>query len=135
MAEYKLQISPEKAHSLMYYSTIFLGDSQTMTSEAAVLGIPSLRCNTFAGKISYIEEEEKKYQLTFGFRPEHFDGLVIKLNELLSLQNLREEWQKRRQIMLNDKIDVTSFWSWFIVNYPNSISEVQNNHDFWQKFK
>ena len=43
---------------------MFIGDSQTMTSEAAVLGVPSLRCNSFAGRISYINEQEFKYGLT-----------------------------------------------------------------------
>lgn len=56
---FQMTVSPEKAHSLMAYATLFLGDSQTMTSEAAVMGVPSLRCNTFAGKISYLEEQEK----------------------------------------------------------------------------
>lgn len=33
---YQLKVSPDKAHSLMYYATMLVGDSQTMTSEAAV---------------------------------------------------------------------------------------------------
>ncbi len=78
LKEYQLAISPEKIHSLIYYSTMFLGDSQTMTSEAAVLGIPSLRCNDFVGKISYLEEEEKKYHLTYGFTLNRFDNMIIK---------------------------------------------------------
>ena len=69
LEEYQLPISPENIHSFMAYATIFLGDSQTMTSEAAMLGVPSLRCNSFAGRISYLEEEEHHYDLTFGFRP------------------------------------------------------------------
>lgn len=132
---YQLKISPEKIHSLMAFATIFLGDSQTMTSEAAVLGIPSLRCNSFAGRISYIEEEEHKYGLTFGFKPENFSEMVIKLKELVSLDNLKEEFQMRRKKMLSEKIDVTKFWVWFIENYPNSIHLTQDKEAFWQQFK
>ena len=58
LKEYQLPISPENIHSFMAHATIFLGDDQTMTSEAAMLGVPSLRCNSFVGKISYLEEEE-----------------------------------------------------------------------------
>ena len=134
LKEYQLKISPEKIHSLMAYATLFLGDSQTMTSEEAVLGVPSLRCNTFAGSISYLEEEEKRYQLTFGFKPEDFEQMVIKLTELLSCQSLKGEWQKRRLIMLNDKIDVTSFWCWFVENYPDSTTETYDKPEFWQRF-
>ena len=49
---------------------MFIGDSQTMTSEAAVLGTPAIRCNSFVNRISYLEEEENTYELTFGFKPE-----------------------------------------------------------------
>ncbi len=131
---YQMLVSPEKAHSLMAFAKIFLGDSQTMTSEAAVLGIPSLRCNSFAGRISYLEEEEKKYGLTYAFLPDDFARLTNKLQELLSINNLKEEWQKRRLKMLADKIDVTAFWLWFIEDYPKSISLIKDTPQFWQQF-
>jgi predicted glycosyltransferase len=135
LSEYQMNISPEKAHSLLAYATLLIGDSQTMTSEAAVLGVPSLRCNSFAGRISYLEEEEKKYGLTYAFLPEEFDKLKLKLTDLLQMDNLHEEWQKRRQIMLNNKIDVTGFMVWFVENYPSSIEILQKNPDFFQQFK
>lgn len=135
LSEYQMKISPEKAHSLLAWSTMLIGDSQTMTSEAAVLGVPSLRCNSFAGRISYLEEEESKYGLTYAFIPEEFDKLKSKLAQLLEMGNLREEWQRRRQIMLKDKIDVTGFMVWFVENYPESIKEIKNSPDFWGQFK
>ncbi|MBK7488915.1 MAG: hypothetical protein IPI74_03700 [Bacteroidales bacterium] len=55
-----------------------------MTSEAAVLGVPAIRCNTFAGRISYLEEEEKVYGLTYAFHPMEFDRMMAKIKELLS---------------------------------------------------
>jgi len=135
LQEYQLKISPEKIHSLMAYATLFLGDSQTMTSEAAVLGVPSLRCNSFVGRISYLEEEEQRYGLTFGFLPTQFNLLLNKLKELLVTENLKKEWQKRRQRMLSEKIDVTAFWLWLIENYPESKSLVKETPDFWEQFK
>jgi hypothetical protein len=109
LERFRLRIAPHKAHSLLYYSSMLIGDSQTMTSEAAVLGVPSLRCNSFAGRISYLEEQEKKYGLTFAFTPENFTGLKNKLKELLSMSGLRSEFHRRRDRMLTDKIDVTGF--------------------------
>ena len=135
LKEYQLKVSPEKIHSLMAYATLFLGDSQTMTSEAAMLGIPSLRCNSFAGRISYLEEQEHRYGLTFGFLPKNFDKMLIKLRALLASPNLRVLWQEKRDKMLSEKIDVTSFWCWFIENYPGSIVEVKNNAGLFNKFK
>ena len=137
---YQLKVSPEKAHSLMYYATMLIGDSQTMTSEAAILGTPAIRCNTFVGRIHYLEEEEHKYGLTFGFRPEQSDAMFSKIDELLSkgTANLKAEWTTRRQKLLDEKIDYTAFLTWFIENYPSSAKEAKGkNADdvFWKQFK
>jgi hypothetical protein len=48
---------------------------------------------------------------------------------------LKAEWQLRRQLMLNDKIDVTAFYVWFIENYPQSKSVMNENIDYQNKFK
>lgn len=132
---YRLKVSPEKAHSLMYYATMLVGDSQTMTSEAAVLGTPAIRCNTFVGRIHYLEEEEHKYNLTFGFRPEQSEAMFAKIDELLSMPNLKEEWQRRRQKMLSEKIDYAQFLTWFIENYPESQKIMKQNPDYQFRFK
>ena len=127
---YQLKVSPEKAHSLMYYATMLVGDSQTMTSEAAVLGTPAIRCNTFVGRIHYLEEEEHKYKLTYGFRPEQSEAMFLKIEELLSMPNLKQEWQVRRQKMLDEKIDYARFLTWFIENYPESKKTMRDTPDF-----
>jgi uncharacterized protein len=132
---YALNVGPEKIHSLMSYATLFIGDSQTMTSEAAVLGVPSLRCNSFAGRISYLEEQEKKYGLTAGFTPDRFDGLLDKLKELVSRPDLKNEWRLRRRRMLADKIDVTAFWIWFVENFPASVETMRGNPAYPRRFR
>ncbi len=133
--QYKINISSDKIHSLLYFATLFVADSQTMTSEAAVLGTPSVRCNSFAGRISYLEEEEHKYGLTYGFNPDQFDSLLEKVDELLYTPDLKSEWARRREIMLKDKIDVTSFWIWFVENYPKSKSDYLQNPNLVNQFK
>lgn len=133
--KYQLKVSPEKVHSLIYYASMLIGDSQTMTSEAAVLGTPAIRCNTFVGKISYLEEEEHKYGLTYGFRPENSDAMFAKIEELIAISDLKKEWQRRRQKMLADKIDVTAFQVWFIENYSESVRIMKENPDIQYRFK
>ena len=132
---YQLKVSPEKAHSLMYYATMLVGDSQTMTSEAAVLGTPAIRCNTFVGRIHYLEEEEHKYGLTYGFRPEQSESMFQKIEELLSMPDLKQEWQVRRQKMLSEKIDYAQFLTWFIENYPESKQIMQDNPEYQFRFQ
>ena len=134
---YQLKVSPEKAHSLMYYATMLVGDSQTMTSEAAVLGTPAIRCNTFVGRIHYLEEEEHRYGLTYGFRPEQSEEMFRKIEELLSLGTtaLHEEWAKRRAKLLEDKIDYTAFLVWFVEGCPTAEKAARNGDAaFWKAF-
>ena len=134
LAGYRLTVSPKNIHSLICYSTLFVGDSQTMASEAAVMGVPSLRCNSFAGRLSSLEEEEKKYGLTFAFTPQEFDRLIDRVKELLSLPGLKEEWQARRRGMLADKIDVTSFLVWLAEGYPATAGTALQNPGILKQF-
>ncbi len=132
---YQMKVSPEKGHSLLAYASMLIGDSQTMTSEAAVLGVPSLRCNSFAGRIAYLEEEEKKYGLTFAFLPDQFELLKLKLIEILNIPDYKAKWQEKRKLLLKDKIDVTAFMCWFIENYPKSKEIMKNDISIFEKFK
>ena len=112
--KYKVEIPPEKIHSAIYFATMLIGDSQTMAAEAAVLGTPSIRCNSFVGKLAYLEELEHKYGLTFGFRPEDEDKMYEKIRELLKKSCLKKEWKKKRQRLLADKINLTDWMISFI---------------------
>lgn len=133
--KYQLMLSTEKIHSLIYYATMLIGDSQTMTSEAAVLGTPAIRCNSFVGRISYLEEEEHKYGLTYGFKPDDSQKMFEKINELLAMPDLKNEWAKRRAKLLAEKIDVTAFFIWFVENYPESKEIMRNNSDYQYNFR
>lgn len=115
---YQLRVPQDKIHSLLYYATMFVGDSQTMTSEAAVLGTPAIRCNTFVGRIHYLEEEEHRYGLTYGFLPDQNENMFAKIEELLSCspEQLKKEWAQRRSLLLKDKIDYTAFLLNYIEN-------------------
>lgn len=132
---YQLKISPEKTHSLLYYATMFIGDSQTMTSEAAVLGTPALKCNSFSGQLSVPNELERKYGLCYSFLPEQSDAFFSKIDELLAMPNLKQEWQNRRRRMLTEKIDYTGFLVWYVENFPRSKQVMVDNRDFQSRFK
>ena len=132
---FQLTVSPEKIHSLLYFSTMFIGDSQTMTSEAAVLGTPAIKCNSFAGLLSVPNELEKKYGLCYSFLPNQIEAFFSKIEDLISLTDIKKEWNRRRQKMLSDKIDVTAFFTWFIENYPESRKIMKENPDYQYRFK
>lgn len=124
---YQLPISPEKIHSLLYYASLFIGDSQTMTTEAALLGTPAVKLNSFAGRLSIPNEIEQRYELCYSFLPGDFDDMLTKIQTLLKTENIKTEWAVRRERLLADKMDVTAFLTQFVSNYPASFDEIKRN--------
>lgn len=133
--QYRVPVPAEKMHSFMAFANMFLGDSQTMTTEAAILGVPALKCNTFAGKLSVPNELESRYGLCFSYLPEDFGRFYNHVHELLMQEKLREEWLQKRDKMLSEKIDVTAFMLWFVENFPASMQTMKENPDFQNQFK
>jgi len=107
--QYRLKIGPGKIHHALHYAKFFLGDSQTMTSEAAVLGTPAYRINDFVGKISYLEKLQN-YGLAFGYKPGEEDILIYDLKENLENASLAKEMDEKRKQYLKDCIDPLPFF-------------------------
>lgn len=128
--KYRLRINPLDIHHVLANARLYIGDSQSMAVEAAMLGTPSVRFNDFAGRIGVLEELEHKYGLTYGIPSSQPEVLYEKVEGLLSMPDLRECFQKKRQKMLADKIDVTAFCTWFIENYPKSREIMNKNPDY-----
>lgn len=118
-SQYAFNLSPTEIFSALHYASLFIGDSQTMTNEAAVLGTPALRYNSFVGRISYLKEQENKYKLAYGFKLNEFDKMMAKISELLSMEHLKDIWQDKRKYMLSQKIDTTSFLVELISSFPD----------------
>jgi len=128
--EYKINVSPEKIHHVMAFASLFIGEGATMASECAMLGTPAIYVNSItAGTL----EEQEKYGLLYGFR--NGKGVLEKALELLNNPMLKEEFQKRRHTMLNEKIDVTAFMVWFIENFPASIDIIKKNPEHQYNLK
>ena len=122
---HRLKLNPSDIHHALAFADLYVGDSQTMAAEAAVLGTPSLRFNDFVGRLSYLDELEARYGLTFGIRRTQPDRLLDTVKELLSKPNLKSEWRRRQRRMLKETIDVSAFMVWLIDSYPNSMRAVR----------
>lgn len=138
LEKYKFNLSAERLHDALYYASFYLGDSQTTSTEAACLGIPSIRCNTFARswqeRGNFIELETK-YGLLQNINVKHQEKAIEKAITLIQKENLKKEWRKKRQRLLDDKIDVTAFVVWIVENYPKSIKIMEENSDYQRRFK
>lgn len=124
LERYALKIPSHKMHDVLYYASLLVGDSGTMTAEAAVLGTPAIVFHPLASKLNYLVEFEKNYQLIYNITDQ--SSVIQNAVELIQSQNIKREWDRKRRQLLNDKIDVTSFLTWFIENYPDSFNVIKD---------
>jgi predicted glycosyltransferase len=127
LEKWRIRIDPADIHHALYFADMYIGDSQTMTAEAAVLGTPALRFNDFVRKLSYLDELEDRYALSFGIKTTEPDLLYEKIQEILDQPDVKKQWSQRREKMISEKTDLTSFMIWLIENYPESVAEWTNS--------
>ena len=102
-----------------------------MMSKAGVLGVPWIFVSNQTR--GYLEDQEKNYGLGYCLKTPQ--QALERAFELLESDNLKKEWQKKRRKLLNEKIDVTKFMTWFIENYPESFEKVKENPEYYEGFK
>ncbi len=113
--KYKMSICPTKMHDLMYYATLYVGESGTMASECAVIGTPAVLINPL--EMGYFSEHERN-RLIHRLRKE--DDLVKLAQELIDNNKLDKNVARNlAKEKLADKIDVTQY----IVNLIEDINE------------
>ena len=95
LAQYKLLIPAAQIHDVLANADLYIGDSQTMATEAALLGTPAIRSNSFVGPndMSNFKMLEKKYGLLLNIRD--FDT-VLSTALAFAKESRKEDWQKKR---------------------------------------
>jgi len=103
---------------------LYLGDSGTMASEAAVLGVPAIYIDHYGR--DYTNYEEKKYGLVFNFIQDRFDvaEAINKAIYLLQKEKVKEEWKEKQEKFLSEHIDVTNLLYHLITRCPLKRSEL-----------
>lgn len=137
--EFKEFILPYNKKDVKHYiafADIFISDSTTMCAEAAVLGTPSIEIDDWFSDFRQYNDFNSKYNLLFGYKPDDVEGISKKIDELLSMGDfLKSEYQRRRQNLLNDNIDLSSFMIWLFEDFPESINVFFKNPNYQVKFK
>ena len=130
---YHLDIHPSQLHHYLGCAEFLLSDSQSMSVEASILGVPSIRISDFSGKISVLEELEHRYQLTFGAHP-HERERIFELIDRLQIESSEKIWQERRNQLLEDKVNVSKLLSWLISEYPDSANTLKEDPSYSRRF-
>ncbi len=110
-------LPPNDLQCLLNYSSLFVGNLQTMATEAAVLGIPAVRCNSFPGskkEMSNFIELEKEYNLLNNFNYKDKDKAIDRALELFKDKTQKKIHDDRKHKLLSSKIDVTEYMVNFI---------------------
>ena len=119
LEKYRIKIDPNDMHHILSYAHIFIGDSQTMAAEAAILGTPSIRFSSFTNKLGYLIELQSKYLLTIGINSDNPDKLIETIKRIVKIKKIKDLWFIRSKIMTDDKINVQNFFYEFFLKYRN----------------
>jgi predicted glycosyltransferase len=105
LEEFRYNGAPEAIHHVMAFCAGFFGESATMASECAVLGVPSVyAAHTGRG---YTDEQERLYGLVRNVRSLDERALSEAVNWLIAFPSTRRESQRRE--LLRETCDVSAF--------------------------
>lgn len=125
LEKYRIKISPEKLHDVLYYSTIYIGEGATTASESACLGVPAVYVNSLnAGTLNELFTSS----LLYSFRNSR--GVLEKVMELLTTPEIKKTQSVKAKKHFSTKIDPTAFLVWFVEGYPESHKILKRNPDF-----
>lgn len=105
--QYRLPLPPSVIHHALSYADLYVGDSQTMATEAAILGTPTVRSNSFAGDgdMTNFVELEEEYDLMYSMPDE--DLAIAKVKELASDDDASQVWEEKRATLIEETTDIT----------------------------
>ena len=108
LEKYKLKINPIYIHTVLYYASLYVGDSQTMATEAALLGTPSIRFNSFVGAndMSNFTMLENDYNMMKNLNS--YDYLIKIVNKYLAdIDNVKYRQRDLVKKYYDNKNDIT----------------------------
>ena len=109
-------------HHVMAFCRLFIGESATMASESAVMGIPAIYAAT-TGR-GYTDELESRYGLVKNVRQLNWDNLKSAIASILA--NSSQHWRNSADQLLNDTIDVSAFTANCIERFPEALHKYQS---------
>lgn len=135
LQQYQIEIKPEDMHSVLAFAHLFVGESATMASECACLGVPAIYIDN-VGR-GYTSDQQDRYGLVFNYNEteQGQQQAILKATQLAARNHNDETYKVKRRLLLNDMIDVSQFMEWFASNYPHSRKIMRDNGFNWEQFK
>jgi predicted glycosyltransferase len=99
-------LHPALLHDALAAADLLVADTQTMVTEAALLGTPAIRSNSFVGGSdmgNFIALEEAGLVENLGA----FDDVVARATEILADERVRTDWRRRRDAFVAEMTNLT----------------------------
>lgn len=117
LEKYLYRLPASELHQVIAQAKLVVGESATVATEAAVLGVPSVYIDY--NSRGYIDEIEKNYELIKRYQPEPVELKKAEGFIHATMQSPpNPKYKEKRQQLLFEKIDITKFMVRFIENYP-----------------
>lgn len=99
-------LHPARIHDALAEASLLVADTQTMVTEAALLGTPAIRSNSFVGEddmgnFHELERAELVYNL------ESFGRVLETATDLLAREGVADEWARKREAFVADTVNLT----------------------------
>ncbi|PSQ48280.1 hypothetical protein BRD15_05685 [Halobacteriales archaeon SW_6_65_15] len=99
-------LHPALLHDALDEASLLVADTQTMVTEAALLGTPAVRSNSFVGEDDMgnfleLEREGLIYNVA------EFDRVIERATGLLAREDADREWARKREAFMADKVNLT----------------------------
>jgi hypothetical protein len=99
-------LHPARLHDALAEASLLVADTQTMVTEAALLGTPAIRSNSFVGEGdmgNFVELEAADLVCNLA----DFDAVRSRADELVTDESAARAWRRRRDAFLEDKANLT----------------------------
>ena len=99
-------VHPARMHDALAEASLLVADTQTMVTEAALMGTPAIRSNSFVGDDDMGNFQELE-EVGLIYNEREFDRVLEKALEIVSDPDVGEEWMRRRDAYMADQVNLT----------------------------
>lgn len=117
-------IHPAYVHDALSEAELLVADTQTMVTEAAMLGTPAIRSNSFVGHSdmgNFVELEARGLV----HNTTEFDDLLERADRLLTDAAARSAWNDRHESFVGELVNLTDLLV-DIATAPNPVARLEN---------
>ncbi len=99
-------LPPDRLHDALAEASLLVADTQTMVTEAALLGTPAIRSNSFVGADdmgNFIELAQRNLVDNLST----FSNVRARALEILQQDGIQNRYQRRRRALFEEKVNLT----------------------------